>query len=210
MKRVVLVVILVGAVLTSALFATEKTVVLEKIELLKQKIVEVEKGTGKKNKADKKAGKEKKEADRPDTSNMHLELGNLYASINLYKDAVREYSIAHKMDKSNYQALYNMGVLYQRRKNNRAAASVFNEVIRLSPNYASAHYNLGATYENMGRSQKAISEYKIALELNPSLGKLESNPLVLNSKLLPTVNLLIYKETIGASSLPIEDTPIEN
>ncbi len=212
MKKALYSAIAITFLFSTTHFCVESQETNAEIEKIKEQISLLEKGE-KKTAVEKPVKEERKEASIEKEnraiklSYLHLDLGNLYSESGWYDEAINEYRKAHSIYRLNSSALYNTGILHQRRGKFSAAASSFRSVIRINPRNAAAYFNLGAALESMGQSRKAMSEYKTALEMNPELGKIEKNPSVLNSKLIPTVNLLIYRETIGASSLSLEETP---
>ena len=63
--------------------------------------------------------------------------------------------------------LYKLGVKYGRGGLIKQAAELFQQALRLNPNYADAHYSLGNTYFDQGRWDEAIPFYENALKINP-------------------------------------------
>jgi len=47
------------------------------------------------------------------------------------------------------------------------AISHLEQVVRLTPDVATAHYNLGFASEQVGQIQQAIQQYQQALRINP-------------------------------------------
>ncbi len=148
--------------------------------------------------------------DAGQASKYLMKLAKMYSDKGWDKKSVETYKRAYQADETNYLALYNAGVLYQRNRFYGKALSVYNKCLKLNSKYAPAHYNLGTVLDKMDRYDEAIRAYKKALSLDPSLGKLENNPQLVNNKNLSTVKLLLYLEKGGSLSLPqtnIESNP---
>ena len=72
---------------------------------------------------------------------------------------------------SNYsesKRLYNEGVKYALAGLYSQAAQIFQQAVKLDPQFADAHFALGHAYYDMGRWQNAIESFKRAVELNPN------------------------------------------
>ena len=63
--------------------------------------------------------------------------------------------------------LYREGVKYALAGLYAQAAQIFQQAIKLDPQFADAHFALGHAYADMGRWQNAIDSFQRALELNP-------------------------------------------
>ena len=59
--------------------------------------------------------------------------------------------------------------LENHRKNDlQVATNLYNEVLKMDPNYADAHCNLGVIVHSLGESQKAISYFEKTIQINPN------------------------------------------
>lgn len=121
-----------------------------------------------------------------------LKLASLYQRIGSFTPgasdhALQQFTQARRLDPSNPVIVYDMGrVLLQQAETDRvsmqvqdeqkknaakksfeehlgSAVALFQEAIRMKPNYYSAHYQLGVAYERQGRIQDAITEVEQAL-----------------------------------------------
>jgi polysaccharide export outer membrane protein len=63
--------------------------------------------------------------------------------------------------------LYREGVKYALAGLYAQAAQIFQQAVKLDPQFADAHFALGHAYADMGRWQNAIDSFQKALELNP-------------------------------------------
>lgn len=68
---------------------------------------------------------------------------------------------------SESKRLYNEGVKYALAGLFAQAAQIFQQAVRLDPEFADAHFALGHAYSDMGRWQDAIDSFKRVVELNP-------------------------------------------
>lgn len=97
---------------------------------------------------------------------------NIYIFQNKVPQAIENITLAIKNDPSNYILYSNLGILYQKIKENDKAEATYKQAIEVNPNGFDALYNLGALYYNIGvekilaandlpRSQTAkFDEYK--------------------------------------------------
>ena len=70
-------------------------------------------------------------------------------------------------DSSNVEALYDLGVIYQKLDNPAIAATYYNKALLIDPNYQPALYNL-AIEETFSHPSQAISLYEKVLGLSPN------------------------------------------
>jgi polysaccharide export outer membrane protein len=69
---------------------------------------------------------------------------------------------------SESKRLYNEGVKYALAGLFAQAAQIFQQAVKLDPEFADAHFALGHAFYDMGRWQSAIESFKRAVELNPN------------------------------------------
>ena len=102
-------------------------------------------------------------------------MGNAYADLGEYHDAIDSYNQAIKLNanSANPQPLSkphnNLGLAYAALGQLTEAVSEFNQAVQLRPDYAEAHYNLGVAYVQLGRKPEAEGQRKILSKLNPDL-----------------------------------------
>lgn len=73
-----------------------------------------------------------------------------------------------KQPYSEAKRLYNEGINYALAGLLPQAVQIFQQAIRLDPEYADAHFALGHAYYDLGRWQNAIDSFKRVVELNPN------------------------------------------
>lgn len=107
----------------------------------------------------------------PQVALFHINLGSLYTKMEKWPEAERALraGIALKGDQAGWHAL--LATAYYQQQNYRAAASSYNEAIRLRPNDALSHFNLGVIYLNLGDKKSARTELDKLKPLDQRLAK---------------------------------------
>ncbi len=77
-------------------------------------------------------------------------------------------------DRSPYFLMLQAGLMAEQGRVTEATA-IYEEIIRLHPNNASAYYNIGLQLANRGRFDEAIENYKTAIRLKPDLSVASEN-----------------------------------
>jgi polysaccharide biosynthesis/export protein len=80
----------------------------------------------------------------------------------------KEFTSAKDANYSESKRLYNEGVKYALAGLYAQAAQIFQQAVKLDPQFADAHFALGHAYYDMGRWQNAIDSFQRAVELNPN------------------------------------------
>jgi predicted Zn-dependent protease len=119
----------------------------------------------------------------PDFYYGHISLGNMYLKAERYRDAEREYNLAHKSNPKTVQPLLNLGKLYLQEADANftkgqtvfgrildQALDAFEEATKLDPSSAMAHFLLGAAYYKSDFSEDAETNLKRALDLDANMG----------------------------------------
>ena len=65
-------------------------------------------------------------------------------------------------------ALYILGMAYQKKARWPEAEAAFLQVRELTPNFPAVHYQLGVCFQQTGEADKALASYARAMELDPS------------------------------------------
>src|SRR5690242_19839214 len=89
-------------------------------------------------------------------------------SVSAQTTLYRDFAPSPKEPYSESKRLYHEGVKYALAGLYAQAAQIFQQVIKLDPQFADAHFALGHAYADMGRWQNAIDSFQKALELNPN------------------------------------------
>lgn len=79
----------------------------------------------------------------------------------------RDFAAPSREPYSEAKRLYGEGVKYALAGLYAQAAQIFEQAVKLDPQFADAHFALGHAYFDMGRWQNAIDSFQRAVELNP-------------------------------------------
>ena len=88
-----------------------------------------------------------------------------YAQQGKYKESVKKYKEALKLNPDNKDIYYNLGSVYSRLGDYKNASKQFEKVLDLDPSDKQTHYNLSKIYEYIGDEAKAKSHYSTYLNL---------------------------------------------
>ncbi|MDQ2870131.1 MAG: tetratricopeptide repeat protein, partial [Acidobacteriota bacterium] len=143
---------------------------------------------------------EKRIASDPDSAPLHNDLGNLLAARRFPKDAREQYETAMKLDKTNFLAPYNMGMVLETEGRTGAAISAYEKSIDRNRGFPPARFRLGRLYERRGSTSAAIEQYARAFQIDPSMRDVRRNPLVAETRLLDRVTLQNYEKDVARAS----------
>jgi tetratricopeptide (TPR) repeat protein len=104
----------------------------------------------------------------PTNDSYHVNLGNIYFSVDRYEDAAAEYKIAVNIDPTSELNWYSLGQAYNKVGNHAGAEQAFKKISGQSP--LDAAFGLGQTYHLMGRYDDAVFELKSAIAINQNFG----------------------------------------
>jgi tetratricopeptide (TPR) repeat protein len=97
-------------------------------------------------------------------------------------------------------ALYVLGMAYQKKAQWAEAEAAFLQVRELSPNFAAVHYQLGVCYQQAGEAEKALASYAKAMELDPANPDSAYNSgLILFSKSQAAEALALFEKALALS-----------
>jgi len=82
-----------------------------------------------------------------------------------------ERAIGNPFYSTPHLALYNLGLLYEKKGNSEAALRQYQEAVRLQPNYGLAYYRTGQLLEESGRTDRAREAYGKAIEFAPDMAE---------------------------------------
>ncbi len=137
----------------------------------------------------------------PSSATLRNDFGNLLAARRFPKEAREQYEIAMKLDKSNFIAPYNMGMVYETEGKISDAISAYEKSVDRNRGFPPARFRLGRLYERRGRANQAVAQYARALEIDPAMRDVRRNPLVADTRLLDRVSLSNYEKDIARASL---------
>jgi tetratricopeptide (TPR) repeat protein len=98
-------------------------------------------------------------------------MGNAYADLGDYEDAIESYQYAIKLDPTLSKPHNNLGLVYAATGKLSEAAAEFAEAVRLKPSYAEAHYNLGVAYVELGKKAQAEEQQRALATLKSELAE---------------------------------------
>ena len=142
---------------------------------------------------------EKRIAETPSDASLHNDFGNLLAKRRFSKEAAEQYEIAAKLDKSNFIAYYNLGLLHETEGKIGAAISAYERSIKRKPGFPPSRFRLGRLYEREGKPEDAISQYSQAFLTDPSMRDPRRNPLVIDSELIYRASLQNYQRDVATA-----------
>jgi tetratricopeptide (TPR) repeat protein len=93
---------------------------------------------------------------RPDSSEMYINLGRLYAENGQLKKASDCFQRALELDPTDATSLYNLGVVSQDAGLDDDAKDFYYRALRVDPDLAEAHYNLATIFDRIGETRAAI------------------------------------------------------
>lgn len=95
-----------------------------------------------------------------------INLGTAYGSKDFEK-ALFHYNATLKIKPRYVKALYNLGVIYEKKGQTNEAISYYLKVLQINPHYFGALNNLGLIFINQGDYDKAIHYFKTVLKTDP-------------------------------------------
>lgn len=147
---------------------------------------------------------EKKVVANPDQAALRNDFGNLLAARRFPKEAREQYVTAMKLDKSNWMAPYNLGLLEETEGRVSAAISAYERSVDRNRGFPPSRFRLGRLYERNGRTRDAIAQYARAIQIDPEMREVRSNPLVADTHLLDRISVTIYESDAARASMKTE------
>ena len=138
----------------------------------------------------------------PNDASLHNDLGCLIARDGFWRDALREFETAEKLDKKDGRAPYNAGLVQTTRGAWGSARSAFKKAVDRDPGNWPAWWMLGFAEEKLGNSDSAVKAYAQSLRVDTSLFDVKKNPFALQSRLKARVLLETYDARFARAALP--------
>ena len=152
---------------------------------------------------------EKRVEASPADASLRNDLGNLLALRHFPKEAEQEYEKAAELDKTNFIAYYNLGLVYESEGKASSAQSAYQKSISRKHGFPPAHFRLGHLYERGGNTSAAVEEYALAMRIDPGMRDPRRNPLVVASDLMYQASLLNYQRDMARASFRTEAVYVE-
>ncbi|MGY6528444.1 MAG: glycosyltransferase [Cyanobacterium sp.] len=105
------------------------------------------------------------------TFELHYHLANASVGDNQFDSAIKHYERAIALPLLpiiKLGAYHNYASLAYQSKEYLKAIELYQECLKIKPDFALVYYNLGLCYKALGRNFKAISAYQTAIKLNPT------------------------------------------
>ncbi len=138
----------------------------------------------------------------PNDAGLHNDLGCLIARDGFWRDALREFDTAAKLDKKDGRPHYNAGLVQATRGAWGAARSEFKKAVDRSPGNWPAWWMLGFAEEKLGNTNAAVKAYATSLRVDTSLFDVKRNPWASKTRLKARTLLETYDVRIARASLP--------
>jgi hypothetical protein len=137
----------------------------------------------------------------PDDANLRTDFGNLLAMRRFPDQAAEQYEMAAKLDKTNFVALYNLGLLYETQGKYHSAISAYKRSIARKAGFPPSRFHLGLLYEKQNDLDAAVAEYALALQIDPNMRDPRRNPLVVQTELMYQASLANYPHDRAVASM---------
>lgn len=141
----------------------------------------------------------------PDDASLHNDLACLIARDGFWRDALGEFDVAAKLDKTDSRPLYNAGLVHTTRGEWGSAASSFRKATVRAPRNSAAWWMLGYAEERRGRDSAAVAAYKKSLRADSAPFDVRKNPFAAYSLLKGRVMLESYDEKLHLLALPASE-----
>jgi Tetratricopeptide repeat len=138
----------------------------------------------------------------PNDASLHNDLACLIARDGFWRDALREFGLAAKLDKADGRPPYNAGLVHATRGEWGSAASSFHRAVSRAPGNWVAWWMLGYAEERRGNVSAAIAAYKTSLRVDTSLFDVRRNPFAVYTRLKGRVLLETLDGRLNRAALP--------
>jgi hypothetical protein len=138
----------------------------------------------------------------PNDASLHNDLACLIARDGFWRDALREFGVAAKLDKADSRPLYNAGLVHAVRGEWGSAASSFHKAVSRAPGNWAGWWMLGFVEEQRGNESAAVAAYKTSLRVDTSLFDVRKNPFAAHTRLKGRVLLESLDDRLYRLALP--------
>jgi hypothetical protein len=154
------------------------------------------------NPLDEKIREQEKKVDAdPNSADLRNDFGNLLAARRFPREAREQYETAMKLDRKNFLAPYNLGLLYETQGETGRAIAAYKKSVDRNRGFPASRFRLGRLYEKRGWEGQAIAQYARALQIDPEMRDPKRNPLIVDTHLLDRVSLENYPRDMAAASM---------
>ncbi len=138
----------------------------------------------------------------PNDASLHNDLACLIARDGFWRDALREFDVAAKLDKADSRPLYNAGLVHAMRNEWGSAASSFHQAVSRAPGNWAGWWMLGFAEEQRGNESAAVAAYKTSIRVDNSLFDVRKNPFAARTRLKGRVLLESLDSRLYRLALP--------
>ena len=100
-------------------------------------------------------------------ANMHMELGDLYADLGSYRQAVEQYTSAVRLRPDFLDIRNKLARALMERRDLQEALKEIQAILADHPDYVEARVNLGLVFYRLGQYDLATEEWRTCLQRNP-------------------------------------------
>ena len=100
-------------------------------------------------------------------SNIHMELGDLYADLGSYRQAVEQYNHATRLRPDFLDIRNKLARALMERRDLQEALKELQNILADHPDYVEARVNVGLVYYRLGQYDLATEEWRTCLQRNP-------------------------------------------
>jgi hypothetical protein len=138
----------------------------------------------------------------PSDAGLFNDLGCLVAWDGFWRDALRNFKKAAKLDKGDTRPMYNAGIVYLYKGEWGSARSAFQKAVDRGPGNWEGWWMLGYSEEMLGNVQAAIDAYAKSLRVDTTLFDVRRNPFAANSRLKAIVLTTTYDARVSREAMP--------
>ena len=138
----------------------------------------------------------------PKDAALHNDLGCLIAWDGFWRDALREFQTAARLDEKDSKPYFNAGLVHVYKQEFYSASRSFRHATRRDPGNWPAWWMLGFAEERLGRENAAVDAYKVSLRLGTALFQVKNNPFAAQSQLKARALLETYGRRAVDAALP--------
>jgi Flp pilus assembly protein TadD len=138
----------------------------------------------------------------PLDASLFNDLGCLVAWDGFWRDALRNFETAAKLDKGDTRPMFNAGIVYAYKGEWGNARSAFEKAVKRGPGNWAGWWMLGYAEEQLGNTEAAVDAYRRSLRMDTSLFDLKQNPFAANSRLKAIVLTATYDKRLARAAMP--------
>lgn len=107
--------------------------------------------------------------ERYSEADLYSYLGSCHLELDMYDEAIENYTIAMKMAPDGVEHVVNLAIAYRQSGDNGKAMELYLQALEIDPDYAELNSSLGSLYILEDDPETAIYYFNRAIELDPSI-----------------------------------------